>query len=341
MPRANLQDKLTFINTKIEHLKELEPHDHSVRVQLKAAKHEQHFITTYNALTSKEDRDRWTANKTYDLKIEDELAAKYGLGPSDHVTALKNVYSDYSVRKVENTGVTKKVTYKPLQSQCFKATPLHVQPLDDDDDDSEDEYEYTYSDGDYSLEVTDRCVERAVSGFYLRNHDTTFVKSSDAETSLSTSTPNADEPPSKKVCLPSKRQIYETYARKWKAYRAKCVPNQLCASNLCVSKRQLIFKVSTHFSRPQLKVSCLCGKGSEFSSDRGFLSGSLTSKDITVMGRTNGNYYVRTSLELVGAQFLDEIHQQHLIEDQFLHHVFKSALRDWEIMRKQRIRRKT
>lgn len=267
----------------------------------------------------KEDQDNYSRNKGFDLSVQDEIAAKYGLGPSDAGHQLKTVYQDFVKIKEASAGPKVTVTYG-VQFDSMSNVETKSRSFD-----------YVYEDKPY--ELTTSASVTTVSGASVVPPYIAFVRGSDNESSVATSSHSLSRSQSDNQDPRNEGYDYQAQKRMRvnlltnKVYRYPDPPAKLCAAMTAVSKHKYYLKIERSLRPPHYVLICLCGKRAPLDG-LGTLSGDV--KAVEVIGRTLNQYYLRMDLAFIGTEVVNKLHNGDTIEDSFLKYCVQCNINKWE-----------
>lgn len=317
MPRLTTAEKLRHLDAKEALLKELLPFEKHRKTELEAVQYEKYWLQNYKTM-NKRDQDNYSRNKGFDLSVQSEIAAKYGLGPSDASAKLKTVYNDF-VKIKEVTAARKTVVTYGVQLDSMGNVEQKDRTFD-----------YCYEEKAYELQAPSNV--SSVSGAIVSPPFINFVRGTDQESS---STPSSHSPSRSQIddqiqkedsyIAPKRMKVEKLLTTK--VYREYDPPTKLCAAVAAVSRSKYYMKIECSLRPPHYVIQCMCGKRAPLEGI-GTLFGEVDA--VEVVGKTLNQHYIKMDLSFVNSNVYNKLHNEETIDDLFLKHCITTKLQQWE-----------
>lgn len=336
MPRLSRSEKLVILQHKLTVLDQFsEEYDEDVTTDKQVICYELNWLNKHTECQSQDDKERMQRNKGFDLAIQDEMAAKYGLGPTDRCARMKNVYSDY--RKVRRTNNT--VEYELRSDSSFHSDEqlpcdYMLKKVYKDESDSQVIHPQ-------KAETVEQVTEQIRSGYSVRNSDESRVG---ITTDLGSSPFLNDEDRIRYYGIMTsgshsmKKQVSEEMKSKI-IFNSKVdlvkkstygYPSRMCVCAVMFGDHEYsLYRWSPPRGQRSGTITCLCGRTARIPSGRGPLFGRTESVKIISKGRVSSDYLIKVHVG-VSAHLQDVIHfRRKPFRDKFIQYALLLAEQDW------------
>lgn len=316
MPRITHSEKLHILNVQLSSLLESEEIDDETKITIDAINYERKWLKEHQKFEGK-DKANHALNKGFEMSIQDEFAAKYGLGPSTRTESLKKVTNYKQVKYDSKLGQV---------SATYQATTVTGQDREKVMKIESKSHQFCEFTGDVETGFQSALFSQEV----LRALDA-HIKSLGEHRSPGvigiTTSQHIVSNDSK--WIETAKQINQIFGSKVTLVRNIQFPQELCSFSVIEGNRtyQYLSRVpQSNGSISDFVMSCFCGKSLHL---KGLGTGKgSTDANIKVQYRRPGTttYLVKIPVGLLGKDFTKQQHHEVIIRDDVMHSLLEAAI---------------